>query len=162
MIGYFEENQHAFWFAVGFVLLAIEIGFLGLASGIVLFAGIGALVTGIMLWLGWLPNTWLEGIAQLRDQRFRECRSPLETPAQAVELQNPRQRQQQRPDRLRIPPATADHHYKPRQHQAFGVEWRVEIDESCELPSMEAGHKVVVASVDAGVFRVKPAEQNNE
>ena len=70
MIAYFQENQHAFWFTVGFVLLAIEIGFLGLASGIVLFSGVGALVTGLLLWLGWLPNNLLAGIASFGISSF--------------------------------------------------------------------------------------------
>ncbi len=162
MIGYFEANQHAFWFAVGFVLLAIEIGFLGLASGIVLFAGIGALATGIMLWLGWLPNTWLAGIASFGISAFVSAVvlwKPL------LKLQNYKTPAKDNSSdligyafHLQQPITTTSH----GSIRYSGVEWRVEIDESCELPSLEAGHKVVVASVDAGVFRVRPVEKNNE
>ena len=156
MIGYFQENQHAFWFTVGFVLLAIEIGFLGLASGIVLFSGIGALVTGVIVWLGWLPETWLAGIASFGISSF----------ASAVLLWKPLLRMQnyKTPAKdnssdligyeftLQQPVTTTS----PATTHYSGVEWRVEVDRQSELESIGAGERVVVTSVDAGVFRVRP------
>lgn len=161
MIGYFNENPHALWFAVGFVLLAIEIGFLGMASGIVLFSGIGALVTGIILWLDLLPGTWLAGIACFGISSF----------ASAVILWKPLLRMQnyETPAKdnssdligyqfsLQQPVTTT----RPGTTQYSGVEWRVEIDAGCGLDSLESGKRVAVASVDAGVFRVRPVDAQN-
>ena len=161
MIGYFQENQHAFWFAVGFVLLAIEIGVLGLASGIVLFSGIGALVTGVILWAGWLPDTWLAGIASFGISSF----------VSAVILWKPLLRMQNyrtpakdnssdligREFRLQQT-VTANRHGAT---QYSGIEWRVEIDGGAGVESIEAGTRVVVASVDAGVFRVRPVNDDS-
>ena len=161
MIGYFQENQHAFWFTVGFILLAIEIGFLGFASGIVLFSGFGALITGLILWLGWLPETWLAGIASFGISSF----------ASAIILWKPLLRMQnyKTPAKdnssdligyeftLQQPISTTSHGVT----RYSGVEWRVEIDEDSGLDSIGTGQRVAVTSVDAGVFRVRPAEDDN-
>ena len=160
MIGYLQENQHAFWFLVGFVLLAIEIGFLGLASGIVLFSGIGALVTGVMLWAGWLPDTWLAGIASFGISSFA-CAVILWKPL--LRLQNYSTPAKDNSSDLigrefRLQQTiTATRHGST---QYSGIEWRVEIDGSTGAESIEAGERVVVASVDAGVFRVRPLNEN--
>lgn len=160
MIGYFQGNQHAFWFAVGFVLLAIEIGILGLASGIVLFSGIGALVTGVIMWMGWLPDTWLAGIASFGISSFLS----------AVILWKPLLRMQNyktpakdnssdligREFRLGQT-VTVTNHGTTRYS---GIEWRVEIDQSAGVESIDTGSRVVVTSVDAGVFRVTPVTEN--
>lgn len=157
MIEYFETNQYAFWFAVGFVLLAIEIGFLGLASGVVLFSGIGALLTGMLIWLEWLPQTWLAGIASFGISsflsavvlwkpllRFQHHKVPIKD--NSSDLIGYEFRLQQ--------PLTRTTHGKT---QYSGVEWRVEIDDRSESDALDAGSRVRVSSVDAGVFRVKPA-----
>ena len=162
MIGYFQENQHALWFTVGFVLLAVEIGILGLASGIVLFSGIGALVTGVIMWLGWLPDTWLAGIASFGISSF----------ASAVILWKPLLRMQnyKTPAKdnssdligyeftLGEPVTTTSH----GATQYSGVTWRVEIDNESGIESIGAGERVVVTSVDAGVFRVRPRPVDDE
>ncbi len=159
MIGYFEANQHAFWFAVGFVLLAIEIGFLGLASGIVLFSGLGALLTGVLIWLGWLPQTWLAGIASFGISSFLSAvilwRPLLRFQNQDVPAKDNSSDLIGYEFRLQQPLNTTDH----GKTQYSGIEWRVEIDARSGLTSLDSGSQVVVASVDAGVFRVKPADR---
>ena len=158
MIGYFEANQHAFWFAVGFVLLAIEIGFLGLASGIVLFSGIGALLTGVLIWLGWLPQTWLAGIASFGISSFLIAvilwKPLLRFQNQKVPAKDNSSDLIGYEFRLQQPITTTVH----GKTQYSGIEWRVEIDAGSGLTSLDSGSKVVVTSVDAGVFRVKPGK----
>jgi membrane protein implicated in regulation of membrane protease activity len=63
MIEYFDSHQYAFWFTLGFGLLVVEALVFGFTSGVVLFTGIGALLTGGLLWGGVLPASWLNGIA---------------------------------------------------------------------------------------------------
>ena len=43
----------------------------------------------------------------------------------------------------------------PGQHRYSGVDWKIELDASADVDSLSAGQRVVVASVDAGIFRVK-------
>ena len=63
MLEYLNTNQSAFWFSIGFILLAVEILALGMSTGVVLFAGVGALLTGVLMWAGVIPETWPVGIA---------------------------------------------------------------------------------------------------
>lgn len=158
MIGYFQENQHAFWFTLGFVLLAIEIGLLGLASGIVLFSGIGALVTGLLMWLDWLPNTFLAGIASFGISSFA-CAIVLWKPL--LRMQNYKTPARDNSSDLIGYEFTLERALTTTQHGATrysGIEWRVEIDRDAGVSSIEPGARVAVASVDAGVFRVRPVE----
>ena len=43
MIEYFDTHQYAFWVSIGFAMLVIEVLALGLSSGVLLFAALGAL-----------------------------------------------------------------------------------------------------------------------
>jgi membrane protein implicated in regulation of membrane protease activity len=44
---------------------------------------------------------------------------------------------------------------QPGSTRYSGIEWRVEIDTAAECEAIAAGTRVVVTSVDAGVFRVR-------
>lgn len=155
MIEYFNVNQYAFWFAVGFLLLAIEILALGLATGVVLFSGIGALLTGALMWAGLLPTDWLAGIAS-----FGVCSF-----GSAVLLWKPLLKMQRKDSNHKDTSSDfIGHEFRleeritassPGKTRYSGVEWRVEIDDGAGTESIEAGQKVVVTSLDAGVFRVK-------
>ena len=63
MIDYIDMHQPGFWVAVGFALLAAEVLLFGFTTIILFFAGIGALVTGLAMMSGVLPETWTAGIA---------------------------------------------------------------------------------------------------
>jgi membrane protein implicated in regulation of membrane protease activity len=63
MIDFFNNNQHAFWLSAGFLILLVELGVFGLSSGVLMFTGLSALVTGGLMWSGLLPATWLAGSA---------------------------------------------------------------------------------------------------
>jgi membrane protein implicated in regulation of membrane protease activity len=158
MIEYFDAHQYAFWFTLGFGLLVLEALVFGFSSGVVLFTGIGALLTGGLLWGEVLPASWLNGIAC-----FGICSSvsaallwkPLlkfqnfDVPVKdnSSDMVGHRFRLQQDVSRTR-PGST---HYS-------GVEWRVEIDDEADCEAINAGTRVVVTSVDAGVFRVRSAD----
>jgi len=45
---------------------------------------------------------------------------------------------------------------QPGQHRYSGVDWKVELDADAG-DQLNAGQRVVVTSVDAGIFRVKAA-----
>ncbi len=65
LIEYINQHQGEFWIAVGFAILILEGILLGLATGILLFVGLGALATGLLMLMGVLPETWLAGFASI-------------------------------------------------------------------------------------------------
>ena len=150
MIDYIDMHQPGFWVAVGFALLAAEVLLFGFTTIILLFAGIGALVTGLAMMSGLLPETCF-GIA---------------TGAAGAVLWKPLKKLQ-------------DHKVPKRQHTSdligyefvlkqdvtalasglhrySGVDWRVEPEAGAD-EQLSAGQRVAVTSVDAGLFRVKVA-----
>ncbi len=158
MIEFFNANPHTFWFGAGFALLVIEALAFGFTSGVLLFAAIGALSTGTLIWIGLLPASWGAGIGS-----FGLCSalSAMLLWKPLLKLQNGKER----------PPhdLSSDfigHEFRlgqtityaaPGKTQYSGIEWRVEIDDSAAVGQIEAGTKVAVASIDVGVFRVRPA-----
>jgi membrane protein implicated in regulation of membrane protease activity len=155
MIEYFNSNQHALWFTLGFALLVVEALVFGFTSGVVLFTGIGALVTGGLLWGEMVPASWLNGIA---------CFG-ISSGVSAALLWKPLLRFQN----FDVPEKdnSSDmigHRFRLEQDVSLtqpgstrysGVDWRVEIDPDCDRDVLVAGTPVVVTSVDAGVFRVR-------
>lgn len=63
MIEYIQSHQSGFWITAGFILLAAEALVFGFATIIILFAGIGALITGLLMTVGVLPETWIAGVS---------------------------------------------------------------------------------------------------
>ena len=61
MLTYLHANQLEFWFAVGALALIIEITLLGAGSFVLLFMGLGAMATGLLMALGLLPEQWVFG-----------------------------------------------------------------------------------------------------
>lgn len=153
-------NQHLaeFWMTVGFFLLAIEVLFLGMATGVLLFIGLGALATGAFMLVGVLPETWLVGLAS----------TGVSAGIITVILWKPLKRLQgnRAPSRDKSSDLIGYEFIldedietlKPGKTRYSGVEWRVEIASGVDVTSISAGQRVTVASVDVGVFRVKPKE----
>jgi membrane protein implicated in regulation of membrane protease activity len=157
MIEYFDANQHAFWFTLGFALLVVEALVFGFTSGVVLFAGIGALITGGLLWGGVLPASWLYGIAC-----FGICSGvsaallwrPL-LKFQNFDVPEKDNSSDMIGHKFRLEQDISLSH--PGSTRYSGVDWRVEIDTDGDNDEIAAGTRVVVTSVDAGVFRVRDA-----
>ena len=61
MIEYIQAHQSGFWIATGFLMLAVEALLFGFSTIVLLFAGLGALVTGLLMMAGILPQTWIAG-----------------------------------------------------------------------------------------------------
>ncbi len=157
MIEYFETHQYAFWFTVGFLLLALEALALGFATGVILFSGLGALLTGALIWFGIIPSTWIAGIAS-----FGLCSVVItavlwKTLKKLQGRNNHVSTQDYSSDFIghSFVLATTITHVQSSHTRYSGIEWRVEIEDSAKVKEISAGTKVVVCSVDAGVFRVK-------
>lgn len=157
MIDYVINNQQTFWFLLGFALLAIEGVVLGLTTGVVLFAGLGALMTGALMWAGLLPATWIIGVAS-----FAVCSALI-----TVALWKPLKSLQDDNDNHQDDSSDLIGHTfrldsdisktSPGKTRYSGIEWRVEVDEDSDLDAIASGERVAVSRVGAGVFRVTKA-----
>jgi inner membrane protein len=155
MIEYIQAHQSGFWIALGFLLLATEVLVFGFTTIIFLFAGIGAVVTGLLMMSGVLPETWISGMAS-----FGICTGII-----SVVLFKPLRKMQDSP--AKVQPQSSDlvgygfvlqqdiTNIHPGTHRYSGIDWKVEIDVSAGVDEIKAGQHVEVVSLDAGVFRVK-------
>ena len=156
MIEYIQTHQSGFWIAVGFALLASEVLLFGFTTIIFLFAGIGAVITGLLMGAGILPETWIAGISSFG----------ISTGVVSVLLWKPLSKMQNRD----VPKQSHSSdfighefvlqedvsHTSTGSHRYSGVDWKVELDSGAGVDSLSAGQRVTVVSVDAGIFRVKP------
>lgn len=155
MMEYISNNFPGFWIALGFALLAMEVLVFGFSTIILLFAGIGAIATGLLMTVGVLAETWTAGLS---------CFG-IATGISSALLWQPMKRLQNgsvsksglSSDFIGIDFILNEDVSvtKPGKHPYSGVEWRVEIDKNSEQDSFVKGDRVEVTSVDAGVFRVK-------
>jgi len=155
MIEFFNANPESFWFALGFLLLATEALVLGLSTGVVLFAGFGALITGGLIYFGVIPGTlvWSIGTFGLGSAAITAlCWKPLK----ALQGKSGNMAQDTSSDfiglQFRLDSAISN--TQPGTTRYSGVEWKVEIDHQSSSDSLEAGDLVKVTSLEAGLFRV--------
>ncbi|MGB5398098.1 MAG: NfeD family protein [Gammaproteobacteria bacterium] len=155
MIEYIQANQSGFWIAAGFAMLAAEVLLFGFTTIIFLFAGIGALVTGLLMMFGVLAETWTVGIASFGIstgivslllwkplRKLQDSRAPV---------------QQQSSDLVGYEFVLQEDisQTHPGTYRYSGINWKVEVDPSSPHDNLSARERVRVVSLDAGVFRVK-------
>ncbi len=155
MIEYFDTNPHSFWFTIGFLLLALEALAFGFATGVLLFAGLGGLLTGTMIWAELIPATWLAGIATFGISSGLSA-AILWRPLMKLQSTEPAPKDNssdmvgyefQLNEKI-----TRDTQGKTRYS---GIEWKVILSDDSTTDTIQAGQTVVVTSVDVGVMRVK-------
>jgi len=157
MIEYIQNNQSGFWIAAGFIMLAAEVLLFGFTTIVLLFAGLGALITGLLMMFGLLPETWIAGTS---------CFG-ISTGIVSTLLWKPLKSMQDKHTPPQKPSSDLIGHefivqqdittLQPGTYRYSGVDWKVEIDIGAGVDSLEAGQRVAVSSVDAGIFRVRPA-----
>ena len=156
MIEYFNNHPHTFWISAGFLMLIVEVLALGMSSGVLLFSALGALMTGGLLWVGLLPPTWLAGVA---------CFGVSSAVAAALlwkpllKLQNyevPEKDNSSDLVGMKLMLKQTVTPMAPGKLRYSGIEWAVEVAPGRGIECIEAGQRVEVVSVDAGLFRVVP------
>ena len=159
---FITDSPAAFWFILGFALLALEALVLSFSTGVVLFTGLGALITGGLIWTGVLAPTMLAGVASFG------LSSILITGL----LWKPLKKMQDNSNTVATKDTSSDFigyefrvletvtHTEPGKTRYSGIEWRVEIDDNAQCDTITKGKKVKVTSVDAGIFRVVPVESS--
>lgn len=157
MFEYVNAHQGQFWVTFGIILMVIEFAVLGLATMVLLFIGIGALITGVLMMAGILPETWTAGLASAG------LFSGIATAVLWKPMKGIQGQREPAPDRssdlIGLEFAlqqniTVQH---PGSYSYSGIDWRLEIDPGAGIDSISAGNRVRVISVDVGVFRVAPA-----
>lgn len=154
VIDYIVSHQSEFWLVFGFVMLTIEV-VTGFTTGVFLFSGLGALMTGVLMSFEMLPKTWIMGVSctgistgtitallwkplkKLQDDRPVKKDNSSDLVGYEFVVEND------------ITPA------KPSSTNYSGISWKVEIDKDAGVDTIEAGQRVSVSSVEVGVFKVK-------
>lgn len=156
IVEYFHAQPEALWYALGFAMLAIEAGILGLGSGVLLFAGLGAVSTGLLISVGILSGTQVSAIAAFvilsslwtvilwRVFRKLQSRKPSPPPPASDFVGH------------RFVLKGAISHTETANERFSGIVWRVELDPEATIDTVAAGQRVRVTSLDAGIFRVVP------
>ena len=151
---YIVSHQSEFWLVFGFVMLAIEV-VTGFTVGVFLFGGLGALMTGLLMSVGVLPETWIAGIA---------CTGISSGVITSLLWKPLKKLQGDRPAGKDNSSDLVGHEFvvdseltvnKPGSTNYSGITWKVEIDKDAGIDIIEAGQRVTVVSVEVGVFKVK-------
>jgi len=160
MIEYIQTHQPGFWITAGFVMLSAEVLLFGFTTIILLFGGLGALITGLLMMFGPLPETWIAGTACF-GITTGIVSTLLWRPLKSMQDDSRMSPQQPSSDLIgyEFVLQQAVTSRQPGTYRYSGVDWKVEIDAGTGIDSLEAGRRVAVSSVDAGIFRVRPAAQ---
>ena len=151
---YIVSHQTEFWLVFGFAMLAIEV-VTGFTVGVFLFGGLGALMTGMLMSFGVLPETWIAGIA---------CTGISSGVITSLLWKPLKKLQGDRPAGKDNSSDLVGHEFvvdsdiavnKPGMTTYSGITWKVEIDNDAGIDIIQAGQRVSVTSVEVGVFKVK-------
>ena len=154
MIEYIDLHQSGFWIAAGFALLAAEVLLFGFTTIIFLFAGLGAIVTGLAMMFGLLPETWTAGISCFGITTGLISAVLWKPLKKMQDNSTPPQRQSSDLIGYEFVLQQDVTTLQPGQHRYSGVDWKVELDGQAG-DMLSAGQRVAVTSIDAGIFRVK-------
>ena len=153
---YIQNHQAEFWIILGFIMISIEVG-TGMVTGILLFSSIGAIVTGLLMLSGILPETWQVGIAS----------TAICSGIAAVALWKPLKKLQDTevPEKDNSSDLVGYEFVLAEdisltsigKTRYSGIDWKVEIHKDAGVESIPAGSHVSVVEVDVGKFRVKPS-----
>jgi len=152
-------NQAAAWIGVGFILLAIEALAFGFSSGVLLFGSLGAIVTGALIWLGLIPNTFIIAVACFAISTAAVTALlwlPLKKLQSGAELGNDRSSDIIGHTFNLTSEVTREN---PGEQKYSGIKWRVEPAENVSVQTLSAGSQVRVAAVSVGVFFVEPTDK---
>jgi inner membrane protein len=156
MIQYIDAHQSGFWIAAGFLMLAAEVLLFGFTTIILLFAGLGAIVTGLLMMAGVLPQTWIAGTACFGISSGVASLLLWKSLRKMQDNATPQQTQSSDLIGFEFTVMQEVTAIAPGKHRYSGVDWKVELDHTAGIDKINAGQRVTVTSVDAGIFRVRP------
>jgi len=151
---YIVNHQSEFWLLLGFALLAIEV-ITGLTIGVFLFAGLGAITTGLLMNFAVIPETWIAGVA-CTGISSGVITLLLWKPLKALQGKSSTEKDNSS-DLIGYEFITESEisMTQPGITHYSGLSWKVEIDKDAGVNTIETGQRVTVSSVDVGVFKIK-------
>ena len=154
MVEYINNNMSGFWIALGFALLAAEVLLFGFSTIIFLFAGLGALISGLLMSAGVIPETWIAGTASF-GIATGICSAVLWKPLMAMQDKStPEQKPSSDIIGLEFVLMDDISTTAPGSYRYSGIDWKVEIDSSSDASTIEKGERVVVKTVEVGLLCV--------
>ena len=154
MLEYINNNLSGFWIALGFAMLAAEVLLFGFTTIIFLFAGLGALISGLLMSAGVIPETWIAGTATF-GIATGICSAILWKPLMAMQNKS---KPQQKPSSdivgLEFVLMEDISSTAPGSYRYSGIDWKVEIDGSSDVSAIAKGERVVVKTVEVGLLCV--------
>ena len=154
MMDYINNNMSGFWIALGFALLAAEVLLFGFTTIIFLFAGLGALISGLLMSAGVIPETWIAGTASF-GIATGICSAVLWKPLMAMQDKStPEQKPSSDIVGLEFVLMEDISTTAPGSYRYSGIDWKVEIDKSSDVDALEKGARVVVKTVEVGLLCV--------
>ena len=155
MLEYINNNLSGFWIALGFALLAAEVLLFGFTTIIFLFAGLGALISGLLMSAGVIPETWIAGTATF-GIATGICSAVLWKPLMAMQNKSaPQQKPSSDIVGLEFVLMEDISSTAPGSYRYSGIDWKVEIDGSSDVSAIAKGDRVVVKTVEVGLLCVR-------
>ena len=153
MLEYINNNMSGFWIALGFALLAAEVLVFGFSTIIFLFAGLGALISGLLMSAGVIPETWIAGTACFGIATGISS-AILWKPLKTMQDKSIPQKKQSS-DIIGLEFVLMDDISvtSPGGYRYSGIDWKLEVDSSSDVDTMNKGDRVTVVSVDVGLMR---------
>jgi len=152
---YINTHQAEFWIMLGFVLLVLEVS-MGLVTGLLLFGGIGAILTGLLMMAGILNETWEVGMASTAICSAI-CSFALWKPLKKLQnIDVPKKDNSSDLVGYEFILQQDINLLSPGTTQYSGIEWKVEIYKDAGVDEISAATRVSVCSVEVGKFKVKP------
>ena len=154
MMEYINNHMSGFWIALGFALLAAEVLLFGFTTIIFLFAGLGALISGLLMSAGVIPETWIAGTACFGIATGISS-AILWKPLMAMQDKSaPQQKPSSDIVGLEFVLMEDISTTTPGSYRYSGIDWKVEIDSSSDVSAIEKGERVVVVTVEVGLLGV--------
>ena len=157
LLEYFGENPASFWFAIGALALVIELVVLGMSTIVRFLAGLGSLITALLIYLGVVPGDWLTGFAVMGVLSFM-LGVLLWKPLKQYQAAEP-PRSGHSSDFVGYEFALSSLLDRETQstHQFSGVSWRVELALEEGDKSLASGDRVRVVALHPGILVVTQA-----
>ena len=154
LLEYFGENPASFWFAIGALALVIELVVLGMSTIVLFLAGLGSLITALLIYLGVVPGDWLTGFAVMGLLSFILGVSLWKPLKQYQAAKPPRSGQSSDFVGYEFALSSLLDRETQSMHQFSGVSWRVELAREEGDKSLASGDRVRVVALHPGILVV--------
>lgn len=154
MFEYINDHLSGFWIAMGFALLAAEVLVFGFTTIVFVFAGLGALVTGLLMMSGILPESWIAGISCFGIATGLSS-ALLWKPLKNMQDQSAVERKPQS-DFIGLEFVLQQKitMTQPGHYRYSGIDWIVELDRNSNVQQLNKGERVKVKALEVGVLKV--------